>query len=151
MAAGNGKSEVITLFLDRNVPIDTPNQNGQTALHLAAEQGQTNALTILLGGGSDKEIQNYRGKTAYDAASSQIHPDLKSRVKPEGHVQALLDAAKNGDAETLTGLLDRGINTNYSGQYGAALGSTGAVARSHTTSFTYGDESEGHTQGFGFR
>ena len=56
-------------------------------------------------------------------------------------------AAKKGSTEILTALLDRKALTDTGDNNGATLGSsTIAATRSDIASFTYGDESEGHTR-----
>ena len=39
LAAKHGQTEIVKLFLEKNVDVDTPGMDGTTALHNAAQSG----------------------------------------------------------------------------------------------------------------
>jgi hypothetical protein len=120
----------VALFLHYGAPIDAVNVHGQTALHMAAQQGCSGALRCLLQAGADCSIKDANGQTALEAArrhgfdSEQLADYLQS-VKPSHReakamndsTKALIEQVENYDLrEDLNQYTDRPItNTPQSG------------------------------------
>ncbi|MNW07170.1 Ankyrin repeat protein [compost metagenome] len=55
--------------------------NGQTALHLAAQQGNIELIVLLLENGARIELKNVNNKTASDLAASKGYSDIAEILK----------------------------------------------------------------------
>ena len=69
LAAVNGHSDVIALFLSEGCPIDLRNNDGLTALHVAAHFGQPQVIEMLVKHGLDIHIADYEGSTPLHCAA----------------------------------------------------------------------------------
>jgi ankyrin repeat protein len=71
---------VIGLLLDRGASIDAVDDRGRTALIIAAERGDAEAVGLLLERGADAAWRDKQGKTALDlAASASVRVRLSTR------------------------------------------------------------------------
>ena len=61
LAAYKNQVEIVKLLLDKEAKIDSIENNGNTALMLAAQQGSRRCVTELLRRGADKTIKNSQG------------------------------------------------------------------------------------------
>lgn len=84
-AARKGLCGIIETHLLFGVPIDLVNEEGYTALHLAAIAGHTDACSLLLSRGANKSRKTIDGKTALKLA----------REKGNVQVTALLGASSS--------------------------------------------------------
>ncbi len=84
VAASCGEPEDICLLLDDGVPIDLPNEDGDTALIVAASWGHLDIVSLLLDRRAAIDHQDHNGDTA------------------------LIEAARDGELESVRLLLDRG-------------------------------------------
>jgi ankyrin repeat protein len=92
-------------LIKRGVDINSPDENGNTALHMAASGGYLQSMTILLAAGADVNIKNKQGLTPADmAGNSNIRKIIEGkdnfwlmlfsiRLKELGLVLGLLLAA----------------------------------------------------------
>ena len=55
----------------------------RTPLHLAADEGQAAAVSLLLSLGADRSIKNDKGKTAEDVASGDARSALKTDTESD--------------------------------------------------------------------
>ena len=62
--------------------VNMQNEEGWTALHVAAEQGMVRMVRYLLARGADANIKTTRGRTAYDVAAgySEVQSFLKAEM-----------------------------------------------------------------------
>jgi hypothetical protein len=65
------------VLLDNGADVDSQNNSGGTALHLATFFGHTETVRILLARGADPEVTNNRGQTPLDIASTPRSEDLE--------------------------------------------------------------------------
>jgi ankyrin repeat protein len=61
--------DLVTLFLDHGVDVDAFNQEGQTALHLAAGRGFNRVVQLLADRGATLDLKNRQGRTPLDIAA----------------------------------------------------------------------------------
>ena len=64
------------VLLQAGATVDAVNDDGFTALHLAAHQGKIQVVEALLNAGADKALKNQWGDTALDDAQSENHPAI---------------------------------------------------------------------------
>ena len=75
LAASCGATEVVRLLLDKDVPRDSVNTNGNTALHLAARAGHVTVVQLLLDHGA-AILVNDRGCNCLAVAMEQSKCDV---------------------------------------------------------------------------
>ncbi|HVO23682.1 MAG TPA: ankyrin repeat domain-containing protein [Candidatus Margulisiibacteriota bacterium] len=114
-AAKNGKSDVVGLFLQAGMDSETADDQGRTALILAAAAGHTATVKTLLANGADPKNTDKQGRSALIWAAELDHiPAVQALLTNGADVNhaandglTALAAAKNkGDAE-LVALLEK--------------------------------------------
>ncbi len=121
-AAMRGDADAVRQLVADGADVNTPQGDGTTALHWAAEKGDTEILEILLYGGANTEAVTRNG------AYTPLH--LASAVGMTGAIEILLDAgadvhhgsatgvtalhfgASSGSAETVRALLRHGADVD---------------------------------------
>jgi ankyrin repeat protein len=85
LALKRDAAEAVAFLLESGVPLHNPNLNGWTVMHIAAFEGATNSLAVLVaaGGNVNERARGYRQQTAF-------HTALQSA--PLATVQAMLAA-----------------------------------------------------------
>ena len=66
IAVKNNSIELVKYFLDKNYNLNDINKYGQTALHIACEQGNEKIIDLLLEKGADINIKDNKGRKPYD-------------------------------------------------------------------------------------
>ena len=80
--------------------LNSQDDSGNTALHLAAERGYTDAAKLLVKLGAEKNLQNNDGRSPLDLAVAQAHkypstaPELKEMGCRETHFKGIRDLAR---------------------------------------------------------
>eukprot|EP00047_Mylnosiga_fluctuans_P000025 m.183458 g.183458 ORF g.183458 m.183458 type:complete len:121 (-) comp10001_c0_seq6:306-668(-) len=69
-------SEVVELLLDHGCGVDTPGEDGWTALHAAAGQAQPAIVRALLARGADRRARNSTGDTPLHALAASGLPEF---------------------------------------------------------------------------
>ena len=64
-----------------NASLNLQDQDGNTALMLAAESGRTENVHLLLENGADPNVNNNDGKTAYELAQENKHQEIAKLIK----------------------------------------------------------------------
>ena len=64
-----GSPTSVRVLLSRGADINAPNENGQTALMVAAQHGEVECLRLLLEAGANRTLKDNQGKIALDYAS----------------------------------------------------------------------------------
>jgi ankyrin repeat protein len=114
-AAKNGKSDVVGLFLQAGMDSETADDQGKTALILAAAAGHTATVKTLLASGADAKNTDKQGKSALIWAAEGDHiPAVQALLTNGADVNhtandgltALAVAKNKGDAE-LVALLEK--------------------------------------------
>uniref|UniRef100_A0A1X7TJU3 Uncharacterized protein n=2 Tax=Amphimedon queenslandica TaxID=400682 RepID=A0A1X7TJU3_AMPQE len=92
---------------------------GDTALIVAAEEGDYDVVELLLNNGADKKAANFFGKTALVAAVREGHEKVVQLLCDEAdpdittHNNELYEAAARGDSTVVQSALSQGANVNY--------------------------------------
>ena len=84
-----GRTDELIDYVDAGVPVNLPNDKGDTLLILAAYQGHPGTVAALLARGADHARVDDRGQTALAAAVFR---------QSEATVRSLLDAGADPDA-----------------------------------------------------
>lgn len=81
-AAMNGREDILQLLLKKSKgEINSKNNEGKTAVIIAAEYGYSMIVEILLRNGADSEIKSNEGKTALDYAKKWKHKEIINLLK----------------------------------------------------------------------
>lgn len=114
-AAASGLTSVVERMIDLGVEVNAYEQNQfQTALMWAAEQGQAGAITALLNAGAHPDMQSISIINELERTGSG-HPLVSF---PAGEMTALMFAARQGHEEAITALLDGGADPNIANDDG---------------------------------
>merc|ERR1712066_729686 len=65
---GTFKSEIATLLIEKGCPLDFQNPFGDSALSLAVEKNNEEAVKMLIEAKADTQIKNKEGQTPLDSA-----------------------------------------------------------------------------------
>ena len=127
--------EIARLLLAKGIAVNAQNEEGETALMVAAEKGQTELVNLLLDNGADLNLMDKQGATVLDHAISSGQTELakvffgkgaksKSNYKSEAEMLvavtnfALLDAAERTNLEQVKTQLAAGADINSRTQRG---------------------------------
>ncbi len=77
IAAAVDNKRIIQELINRGLSIDTPDDDGQTALHYASERGTAEGVKTLLDLGANPEFHDKNGKTPFELAHN--NPDKEVR------------------------------------------------------------------------
>ena len=76
MSVRSGNLAVVNAFLEKGVDQHKENRWGETALHVASQEGHANVVKILLECGSSCDKQDKDGRTALHVASQEGHANV---------------------------------------------------------------------------
>ncbi|KAJ6178877.1 hypothetical protein N7519_009338 [Penicillium mononematosum] len=127
-----GKSDVVTLLLDKGANVNSYHKLHATALFTALVYGHQDIVPILLEKGADVNIIGEHHGTALYIASHLGNPDIVLSILERGadinynhkwHGTALYRACRSGHPKVVKILLENGANVNIIGNkgYGSAL------------------------------
>uniref|UniRef100_A0A673LCP4 Kinase D-interacting substrate of 220 kDa-like n=1 Tax=Sinocyclocheilus rhinocerous TaxID=307959 RepID=A0A673LCP4_9TELE len=117
----------IKAHLDKYREVDTRNENCQTALMLASEQGSLEIVQELIRRGANVNLDDIDCWTALISAAKEGHTEVvKELLENNANVEhrdmggwsALMWASYKGRVEVARLLLEKGANPNITGQYG---------------------------------
>jgi ankyrin repeat protein len=132
---------LVEILLDAGADVESANQEGQTALMLAARAGSMNVAEVLVGRGADVNAREaWRGQTALMWAADSNSPELtrflidqganvdaralhndwpvqmtaepRNQYRPTGGMTPLLYAARVGCKDCVEAMLDAGADPN---------------------------------------
>ncbi|MEU0300563.1 ankyrin repeat domain-containing protein [Streptomyces sp. NPDC006175] len=89
--ARQGRTEELLEFFDHGLPVDVQDQEGNTALMLAAYHGRTETVRALIGRGADVDLRNIRDQSPVAGALFKGEDEI---------VAALVTAGADLDAGT---------------------------------------------------
>jgi ankyrin repeat protein len=94
------------MLIESGIDFDSQNQDGRTALMLAAQMGDEQLVDYLLDIGCDKTISDASGKTAYELALTSSNPKCSDVIKLDRPVKPnpskLVRAVNNMQASVTT-------------------------------------------------
>ena len=126
-ASQNGNRQLVEMLLRLGANVGIDDQNGDTALHWAARQGDEDMVRQLLFYQSDMQRRNIWGKTAGDLARERSHnavlrllgeepvpePSTGLRVADSpDDIEALQRAVQNGQKSDVIELLKKGMDVH---------------------------------------
>ncbi|MEB3310246.1 MAG: ankyrin repeat domain-containing protein [Snowella sp.] len=79
-AAGEGQDEFVKTLIQAGLDIDTEDENGDTALHLACLEGHVSVVSALLALGANVNHRNHLGDTPLLIALLQDHPEIADQL-----------------------------------------------------------------------
>ncbi|KAI8508652.1 hypothetical protein Bbelb_137510 [Branchiostoma belcheri] len=135
----HGDLTALMALLDR-VGVDAKDENGQTALMLAAEHGQLEMVQELITKGADVHVEDEDNWTALTSAAKEGHLPIVTCLLDRGanieHVDmggwpGLMWASYKGHTAVAHEMLHRGANPNVQGQHGVSP-IIWAAGRGHT-------------------
>lgn len=116
--AAAGDTANMTLMIKATLEIDSPDDNGNNAVAIAANKGDMNTLNYLFANGAKANVRNGHGEPILDNAVSMGKKEVVTRiidqlkkegVDPQTMSSAVHLAAKTGNAEMLELLANAGI------------------------------------------
>ena len=129
VASGLGELSKVEALLAKGASVEEIDENGYTALHLAAKKGHTAVARVLVDAGADLKMTTYAGLTAVFLATKYEHDELAEVLQglmanvaattrrdvtvPSEFVeveQLLGEAAKAGELATVEQLLSQGVS-----------------------------------------
>lgn len=143
--ARSGDAASLAGLIDRGVPVDVRNHNGDSLLMLASYHGHVHATRVLLARGADPARANDRGQTPLAGAAFKGDVEMVMLLLdhgaevdgggPDGKT-ALMFAAMFDRADVVTLLLERGASPSRRDASGTSardlarsMGAAGALAR----------------------
>ena len=113
-------AEITHLLLKAGIDADSTNHLGQTALHLAAGQGNLPVVALLLSKGANARLIDKSGRSALSYAQQTGNKALEDLLRrhgaPDGPETAFLSAAVSGNTQEIDWLVQQGIDmTNEKG------------------------------------
>ncbi|WJX43209.1 Putative E3 ubiquitin-protein ligase xbat31 [Trifolium repens] len=93
LAAANGRIEVLSMFLDRNVKVDVLNRHKQTPLMLAVMHGKTGCMEKLIQAGANiLMFDSIRRRTCLHYAAYYGHVDCLKTILSSAHSSPVADS-----------------------------------------------------------
>ena len=121
-AIQQGKTEIADLLREHGGMTVQELRSGMTPLHLAAREGLKEVVELLIAKGSDVNVKiassgSNKNKTPLDFAIKYKKPKITDLLRKHGgktgeELNALIDAAKNGDIEAVTQHVAAGADVN---------------------------------------
>ena len=116
-ACKDGKTENVTMLLEKGADVNAEDDYGITALMCASENGHTEIVSMLLEKGADVNAECDEGRTALMWASVYGHTEIVSMLLEVGAdvnaeddygITALTNASEDGHTEIVSMLLEKG-------------------------------------------
>ncbi|MCP5242416.1 MAG: ankyrin repeat domain-containing protein [Burkholderiales bacterium] len=118
LQAERGKTDMIALFLDANIPVDAhDNSLGDTALMKAASYGHLGTVKLMLKRQADVNKQNRIGRTAlmsaivfeqYDVALNLLKQTVDINIRDQNGTNALMFAVQKNQPAVVEAILKKG-------------------------------------------
>ena len=117
---GNCSKEVLQSIIDQGADVNATNNKNSTALMLASEKGNIDAMNVLLSAGADRTIEDADGDTwihyaLYGNCSKEviqliIDQGADVNAKNKKNCTALMLASRKGNIDAMNVLLSAGAN-----------------------------------------
>lgn len=82
-AAAAGRVQAVTDLLERGVPVDAPDDHGETALMKAVQSRHPDVVALLRRQGADPDHPDHAGRSARDMAAAIADPKLDRALDPD--------------------------------------------------------------------
>ena len=114
IACQNGHVDAARLLLDNGAEVNRATERGQTPLFIACEEGHVDTARLLLDKGAEVDRANKHGRTPLDAAKHFNHDAVIALLEEHLDLKFPLHAAaRTGDVEAMTQLLDGGAAVDH--------------------------------------
>lgn len=110
--------KVKTYLRDKKVKINAQDEDGNTALHIAAASGHEDIVELLIENGAAIPRKNKKGETAVQLARKNKHKDLAKLITARFRERVLRNAARLGNVDRVKNLIRRGVNVNATDRFG---------------------------------
>ena len=94
---GDDVSPLLEPLLSKGAELDVQNDKGETALHLAIEQGKVGDATFLIEAGADLSLADQTGRTALSRAIERGFIDLATLLQSKGAAAGNVQGPLQGD------------------------------------------------------
>jgi ankyrin repeat protein len=112
-AVYNQDLDLVSLLLKYpGLRINQPGHQGNTALHYAAQSDSVTLIGLLLRHGADRSQKNLENLTPLDYALGRGERDIINCLKYDPKRVSICLAAKHGDLEVFTALMNQGVSVN---------------------------------------
>ena len=115
-------SDVLWIIISHGGDVNATNKHNVTALMLACEKGNRDAINVLLGAGADTNIKDWKGATCIqNAVAGGCSKDMLETIVSHGadvnvtnnnDVTALMTACRNGNKDATNVFLNAGADPN---------------------------------------
>ncbi|MBA8758695.1 hypothetical protein HCR18_06845 [Wolbachia pipientis] len=113
IAATHGHKEIVDALLEvEGIDVNAKDQGGKTPLHRAAENSHAEIVKDLLDKGANVNAEDDKGETPLGLATNQ---DIQTLLQ---NTDELLEAAKSGNVDAVTRLINGGASVNATDQDG---------------------------------
>lgn len=140
-AARQGQIDVVRALLKQKADVNTPQQDGTTALHWAVERNHEEMVTLLVGAGANANAANSFGVTPLSLAcrngdATIVSILLRSGANPATALRTgetpLMTAARTGRVEAVKVLIEAGADLKAKEPTAGQTALMWAIAEGHT-------------------
>ncbi len=140
--AGEGKTDVVKLFLDAGMNPNVQDSDGWTALLKAEDNNHLETVKVLLANGADEKLKTKFGFTFLMAAAARgdtervkalLAKGAEINAKNNKGYTALMEAVEKGRTETVKFLLAKGADVNVKNLDGKTALTLGASKENEYT------------------
>ena len=125
IAAQEGHVPVVKALLEHKAEVNLKDNNGLTALSIAACHGNVEAATVLSENGAERSGSSLAEEAFFGDTSKVVEMIKQGNLVDQGVDEEswtpLILAAQNGKTETVSALLEHGADVNYKGVGTTAL------------------------------
>jgi len=139
-AAKHGQIEVVRALVKQKVPVNTPQPDGTTALHWAAERNDADMVALLLASGADANAANTFGVTPLSLActngnATMVNVLVRSGANPNTALPTgetpLMTAARAGRVDAVNALVEAHADLKAKESVGGQTALMWAIAEGH--------------------
>ena len=147
-AAYAGRTDVVKLLVAKGASVNAVDNTGESALMTAASKGRHDVVVYLIAQGADVHQKNNKSQDALALAAGKAPRKNRPRIiqllvdkgcdpntKDKNNHTPLMDAAYNGDINTVRYLVEKGADVN-------TKDITGQTAKNYAEIFGFADQAE---------